>query len=348
MDTPRDEDAFYRVLARVLQLPSIQETWVFDHVREVLHSLGAVDALDWLQDTLEAESTMTVWEDRRGSARECLLFAVPLITPSQERLFAFASEKAFQGLLSVMDDAQLFEEGAKVGLVNRVLSAPDLQALSMGDLSRLRDTLCEQLLDDELTQLRMPLDWALEPPTGRSPCPDTQLHYLVGVVATDEALNALPDLSDTSGMSGPVSGHTSDGYPWDTAFSAHFCHAFNGTQVLSVGPPEGFHDGFFSGGQLARGTSLLMGLRERVNPRSKPFAVVTPLLDPDGPYGYHVDITPRGGTTPAMRMLWPVLAGETPDEALDMLGENLTQHRVAPGALFADETPALPPSYRLH
>lgn len=347
LDTAQDEAAMYATIERVLDLAPEQEVQVWAHAQQTLESVGGRFAWDWLQETLEAESTMAVWELPGPRIAEAVLFAVPVVFSAGATPRLAGRDPAFDRLADVLQDAQAIHPDSRVALCNRLLSLEDLGGRTPGELARLTAEFCEQMLDDECRSLQLPREWAPAPPEGVSGYEGVQLFFLVGVAAAPNADNLFgADLAAPS----PSVGQLEGGIPWEAAFSRVFCNAFEIESLpVLVFPPEGLFDAMRTGSAGARGVSLSISLNMGLlGGLIQPQASLEPQLTSAGTPGVQLEVTCLRNKGVLLRHYWPLAYDETPDECLELLGAQLQAHGVEVSPLFATASLGIPLSLRLH
>lgn len=344
-ETLKEEEAFYDLLGRVMSLPVAQEALVWAHVQQTLREVGGSEAWEWLEETLEAESSMAVWEvEGRAYPLEAVLFAVPVVYSVGATPKLLGHELPFSRLAETLTDAQLVYPEAKVALCNRLLSLDDLGARTPGEIERLTGHFCEQLLDENAEALQLPLDWALTPPTGATPNQGVQLFYLLGVAALPDSSLVFPDAAEGS------VGQDEEGLSWEAVFSRLLGATYEiEKDPMVLGAPAGFHDALRMGAYAARGASLGQALHiASSNGLKEPRATLLPNFNSPATPGIALEFTSLRNKRLMLKHFWAQAYGETEDECLEMLGEQLRAYRIPVEPLFADFPDAGPMSLRLH
>lgn len=347
LDSSRDEAALYSAVEQLMDLPPEQEAKVLAHTYETLQAVGGGFAWDWLQDTLEAESTLAVWELPQHRLVEAVLFAVPVVFSIGATPRLAGRDPAFDRLTDILQDSQALNPDCRVALCNRLLSLEDLGGRTPGELMRLTAEFCEQMLDDNAKSLQLPRDWAPLPPDGETGYEGVQLFFLLGVASAPDASALFA--ADAVAPSASV-GMLEEGVPWESAFSRVFCNAFEiETLPVAVFPPEGVFDAMRTGSAGARGVALSVALElGRVHGLLQPLGAIEPRFEAAGTPGIQLEFTCRQNKGVLLRHYWPFAYDETPDECLELLGEQLRAHHIEVAPLFAGSCSAAPPSLRLH
>lgn len=343
-ETWQEEEAFYETVERVLALPVDQETLVWAHIQQTLEAAGGGFTWDWLQDTLEAESTMAVWEvSTRKTPLDVVLFAVPVIYSAGVTPALVGADIPFGRLADVLQDAQELVPDADVALCNRLFSLDDLGARTPGEVARLTGLWAEQFLDEGSAVLQPPREWRLEPPLGLTPHDGIQLFYVLGIAA-------LPDSSQLFPAQGSAPGSVDDGVPWENGFARVLGAAYGIERYpLLTASPAGLYDAIREGAQAARGVSLSQALQfAHLQGLMSPIVTLSPSFDSPGTPGIALEF--RSTKAPALRLrhFWSLAYGESPDECLTLLGEQLRAFDIPEEQPFSDSRILGTPSMRLH
>ncbi len=338
--TAAEADQFYALLDKVLALPLAQERRVVLQALGDLTATGDTSAAQWLGEELDVEAQMQHVRAPDGRERACVLFAIPVVLPGDAVVTPHAvSEDLMQDVLNLLQEHDVIDAAAQVGLVPRLLSYSELVSKTHGQLKRLTLFLAAKVLSDEHFP-QLPEDFELEPETLGASCSAwADLHFLTGIACAhpdelDVVFPALPN-DDTAGPGvqrrptessewvdfdekPPLSdsGELADSpEPWEQLFAEAFEDAFGVMpQVLTTLPPDGLPE------DLRRGLSLSreMGLTRFCELQAAGVALSAgPLQSIDDEW--FVDIVAQGVAGALGRYRWVVLSHETESESLEQL-----------------------------
>lgn len=338
--TAAEADQFYALLDKVLALPLSQERRVVAQALAGLASMGDAPTAQWLGEELDVEAQMQHVRAPDGRERACVLFAIPVVLPGDAVVSAHAvSEDLLQDVLDILQEHDVVDAAAQVGLVPRLLSYSELISKSHGELKRLTLFLASKVLRDERFP-QLPEDFELEPETSGASCSAwADLHFLTGIACAhpDELDVVFPALPNDDTPDSGVQRRTSAGAewvafdeqpslsasgelvdspePWEQLFADAFEDAFGVMpQVLTTLPPDGLPE------DLRRGLSLSreMGLTRFCELQAQGATLSAgPLQSLDDEW--FVDVTAHGVTGVLGRYRWVVLAHETESESLEQL-----------------------------
>lgn len=355
---------FERVLQRVLSLSDPHESDVISMALEALLQQDDEHAMDWLLEEIEIESELQyIQMGKTGKERACLLFAIPVVMPASTAApVTLPYSTHFETLHTILTDANVIGEDARFRLIPRLFTHEELRGRPFGDFMRLTRELGRQLLERGATDVQVD-DTIFPPPVIALPpdasTPYVDLRYLIGIlVTTHEGLEtAFPAFDDdTYGSAGdsPDAGTTSlqDEVIWQSEF-AEVLEAWSGRMlgVLNVAPPVGFHEDLRFGLELAREFNCRLHFQSVLDGAGlgvDDVAIAEVPFSSDGQDVCGITLALlNAGDEELDTAVWPALAHEELDDAVDKLHDLLTQMGFAAAdELFSCDT--VSPSYLLH
>jgi hypothetical protein len=383
-ETAKDADDFYYSLNRVLDFAPEQEALAFRTCDSILESMGDRETLRWLSEELEYEGMLQLRPDARGRPQACIVFAVPVVLPAEDSLEPHATAHGLEALHDVLRDAQLLDDRANFGLVNRAFSATDFLSKTPGEMKRLNIELADQVMQGERT-LRLPENFDAEIAHGASASPEVRLHFILGMaVISDELLEdlfpRLPDMPEEMERSGSTMrllaqsepdergyifqegsigtmvmnerGMTEQGLTWEQAFQTAFDDAFDTLEgALTALAPQGLYEDLRCGQECAREVALMLSVRNGMPVDAEPplTARITPTVDMRQGDSVTVEIRCAGQQPERpIRVAWPVLGHESMDDAMGQLALCLDDNSIKIESPFKTAQTAMPVSMRLH
>lgn len=337
-ETASEADRFYALLDKILELPSQHESVVTALAMSGLVQLGDQDTARWLAEELDIEAQLQYMPNATGRERACLLFALPVVTPSGSSVQQHAHDtELFEELHDIVHESDVIDQAADFGLVPRLFSYAELFSRSYGELRRLTRHLGQQVLSGD-TLLQLPENFeGLAPLEGPSCSPYVDLYFLVGLVTTtneglDGVFPPLPDempdedtpAMDDDGAPRPIeltaSGEFADGEPWEKPFCQAFDDAFGAIGgCLTVLPPDGLPEDLRRGLEMSREIGLLRMFEVTVPEQAQPLARLGALVYSDEGACVEVSCVLDAGAEALETMQWSVLNHETDADAMDKL-----------------------------
>lgn len=347
--TAEEADHFHALLDEVLDLSAEAESEVTSTAMGILVDIGDTDSAAWLADELDIEMEMQHLPNEAGVDRACVMFALPVVTAAGESLQRWAIDQSVVGdIVLMLQEADVVDSSAQLGLVPRLFSYTELLALSYGQLRRMHRQMAHQVLSGETVVIPQAEFLADIPLDGEQTAPEVQLFFLLGVAATSN--NDLPDIFpalpseqdpeeaeaqngiglDDEGEMAQIEltppGLTEDGREWEKAFCDLFDEAFGLAQgALTVLPPDGLGEDLRRGLEVARECGLLEMMEQATEGLPEDALVEAQLgallENEEGPYLHVYCVLPNDSGQAQLlgHSVWHVLRHESEEEAVNKL-----------------------------